>query len=101
MLTLLWGLPGDSPLYTVYQELNDLGFPTVFLDQREILQTEITLSVGSKIEGEICTPNFKIDLNQVTGVYLRPYDSRRLPMVVEAGNIIWLILSDEIGTPPM
>lgn len=61
-------------------------FQLFFLDQREILQTEITLSVGSKIEGEICTPNFKIDLNQVTGVYLRPYDSRRLPMVVEAGS---------------
>ncbi|EAW35274.1 RimK family alpha-L-glutamate ligase [Lyngbya sp. PCC 8106] len=86
MLTLLWGLPGDSPLYTVYQELNHLGFPTVFLDQREIAHIEISLSVGSTIAGEICTPNFKIDLNQVTGVYLRPYESRRLPIVVEAGS---------------
>jgi hypothetical protein len=41
MLILLWGLSGESPLTTVYAELNQLGVPTVLLDQRDILDTEI------------------------------------------------------------
>ena len=85
MLILLWGLPGESPLAAVYEELVRLGIPTVLLDQRDVLDTEIELSVGSNIQGFIRTPYQKIDLGAVTAVYLRPYDSRRLPEIAKAG----------------
>lgn len=86
MLTLLWGLPGDSPLDAVYQALQDRGSPTVFLDQREIAKIEIYLSVGHSIAGEIITPQGIFDLDAIAGVYLRPYDSRRLPFIAKAGS---------------
>ncbi|WP_293083947.1 RimK family alpha-L-glutamate ligase [Okeania sp. SIO3B5] len=85
MLILLWGLPGDSPLGAVQKELQNLGIPHVLLNQREILETEVKLSVGEKITGEICTPTDKIDLNAITGVYVRPHNSYKLPEIMEAG----------------
>ena len=48
----MWGLPGDSPLAAVQQELQNLDIPHVLLNQREILETEVKLSVGEKITGE-------------------------------------------------
>lgn len=87
MLILLWGIPEETPLAAVYWELTDLGVPTVFLDQRDILETEIELSVGDWHQpvGQIRTRHQKIDLDTITAVYLRPYDSRRLPQIVAAG----------------
>ena len=85
MLILLWGLPADSPLAAVRAELQNLDIPSVLLDQREILQTQVKLSVGEKITGEIFTPTHRIDLSQVTAVYLRPHDSLRLPTITKAG----------------
>jgi glutathione synthase/RimK-type ligase-like ATP-grasp enzyme len=86
MLILLWGLSGESPLSAVHTELNRLGIPTVFLDQRDILDTEIDLCVGKQIQGTIRSRNQTIDLSAVTAVYLRPYASRCLPQVAKAGT---------------
>lgn len=89
MLILLWGITEESPLAAVHSELTLLGIPTVFLDQRDILDTEIELSVGNSlqlpVQGQIRTWYQKIDLSEITAAYLRPYDSRRLPQIAEAG----------------
>jgi len=89
MLILLWGITEESPLAAVHSELTSLGIPSVFLDQRDILDTEIELSIGNVLElpvqGQICTWYQKIDLSEITAAYLRPYDSRRLPQIAEAG----------------
>ncbi|MEH2239737.1 ATP-grasp domain-containing protein [Nostoc sp.] len=89
MLILLWGISEESPLAAVYSELTRLGIPTVFLDQRDILDTEIELSVGDvlqlPVQGQIRIKYQKIDLSEITAAYLRPYDSRRLPQIAEAG----------------
>ncbi len=89
MLILLWGITEESPLAAVHSELTSLGIPTVFIDQRDILDTEIELSVGNvldlPVQGQIRTWYQKIDLSEITAAYLRPYDSRRLPQIVQAG----------------
>jgi glutathione synthase/RimK-type ligase-like ATP-grasp enzyme len=85
MLILLWGLSGESPLTAVHTELNRLGLPTVLLDQRDILETEIDFCVGKQIQGTIRSGNQTIDLSAVTAVYLRPYASRCLPQIAKAG----------------
>ncbi|MBG1244021.1 ATP-grasp domain-containing protein [Nostoc sp. NZL] len=89
MLILLWGITEESPLAAVHSELTSLGIPTVFLDQRDILDTEIELSVGDRlqlpVQGQIRTWYQKIDLSEITAAYLRPYDSRRLPQIAQAG----------------
>ncbi len=85
MLILLWGIVEESPLAAVHSELTRLGIPTVFLDQRDVLETEIYLAVGNRIEGQIRTWYQKIDFSEITAAYLRPYDSRRLPQIATAG----------------
>ncbi|ODH01769.1 RimK domain-containing protein ATP-grasp [Nostoc sp. KVJ20] len=89
MLILLWGITEEAPLAAVHSELTSLGIPSVFLDQRDILDTEIELSVGDvldlPVQGQIRTWYQKIDLTEITAAYLRPYDSRRLPQIAQAG----------------
>ncbi|MFW9261901.1 ATP-grasp domain-containing protein [Nostoc sp. CALU 546] len=89
MLILLWGITEESPLAAVHSELTSLGIPSVFIDQRDILDTEIELSVGDvldlPVQGQIRTWYQKIDLTEITAAYLRPYDSRRLPQIAQAG----------------
>ncbi|BAB75002.1 ATP-grasp domain-containing protein [Anabaena sp. FACHB-709] len=91
MLILLWGLPEDSPLAAVYSELISLGIPTILLNQRDILATEIELFVGESVQGVLRTPQQTIDLSAVTAAYIRPYDSRRLPQIEQAGinSLAW------------
>lgn len=61
MLILLWGLPEDSPLAAVYSELISLGIPTILLNQRDILATEIELFVGNQ-----CKVSFGLHSKQLT-----------------------------------
>lgn len=87
MLIVLWGLAEESPLTLVQSDLDRLGLPYIFLDQRQVLTTEVELSVSNQIEGYIETPHCKIDLNTITAFYPRPYESNRLPQVMQAGDV--------------
>jgi hypothetical protein len=84
VLVLLWGLPDERPFAAVLAALEDLGTPTVVVDQHEVLDTEIDLTVGVDVQGWLRTPRQHVDLAAVTGVYVRPYDLRRLPALVQA-----------------
>jgi glutathione synthase/RimK-type ligase-like ATP-grasp enzyme len=84
-LVLLWGLEGEAPLTLVREALTRKGVPTAVLDQREILQTEIELRVDGTVTGLVRTPGQRIDLETVSGLYVRPYDTRHLPAVRQAG----------------
>jgi hypothetical protein len=84
-MILLWGLPSDPPLGALREAIEKLGMPYRFLNQQETLKTEIELHIDSEITGVVRGPNIDIDLAEITGLYLRPHDSRRLPSVVEAG----------------
>jgi RimK-like ATP-grasp domain len=85
-MILLWGLPGDRPLTAVCDALRQLGCSVVFLDQRDVLHTEVELHVGSTVEGMLRIRDRAINLGTISAVYLRPYDSRRLPNIVSAGQ---------------
>jgi hypothetical protein len=91
-LVLLWGLEVDPVLAAVRNQLSDLEVPTVLADQAKVLATEIRLDVGESIEGSLRTPDYEIDLNAVTAVYVRPHDCRWLPAIAEAGpqSSAWL-----------
>lgn len=58
----------------------------MLLDQRAVLHTEVELCVGSTAEGTLRFRDQTISLSSVTAVYLRPYDSRRLPDIARAGQ---------------
>jgi len=80
-MILLWGVAQDNPLAEVRQALADLKEPTVFVDQRAVLETEIELRADASVEGVIRLRGEEIDLAQVTAVYLRPYNSDQLPII--------------------
>ena len=85
-MILLWGLGSEPPLVMVYEELQRAGLPAVFVDQRDVLGTEVMLSVGAEVEGAIATSSAMVDLGEITAAYVRPYDSRLSPGVARAGE---------------
>lgn len=91
MLVLLWGLDADYPLSEVRDQLNLLDVPTKFVDQRRVLETEIELVVGETVEGCIRIGDDSIDLAEVSAMYVRCYESVRLPEIAAAGpeSIAW------------
>lgn len=82
---LLWGLPADPPLAAVRNALQAMGCRVMLLDQRDVLDTEVELIVGSEVEGMLRAKGERIELDAVSAVYPRPYDSRDLPVIAEAG----------------
>ena len=84
-MILLWGLSGDGPLDEVSRTLLQNGSRFTLLDQRDILGTGIDLEIGRTVTGTVTTQNDRIDLSEVTAVYQRAYDWRRLPEFAEAG----------------
>jgi hypothetical protein len=82
---LLWGLPGDTPMNAVRAALARLGRPAVFVDQHDVLETEVELCVGDVVEGTLTAPGLRVHLADVEAVYVRPYDIRRLPAMAGAG----------------
>ncbi|HZS93896.1 MAG TPA: hypothetical protein VFA78_03800 [Chloroflexota bacterium] len=84
-LTLVWGLPGDGPTAAVLAALRGRRAPVVFVDQRDVLATEVRLDIGAPGGGTIRTRAEEIVLGEVTAAYLRPHDARRLPVLAAAG----------------
>ncbi len=85
MTMLLWGPAADPPLQAVYRDLRQMGLPVFFLDQQAVLDTQMNWTVGTDITGWIRSNGQRLNLEQVTGVYLRPYDSRQLAAIAQAG----------------
>ena len=85
MLILLWGLESDPPLAEVRDQLELLGVPMLFVDQRRVLETEIEITVGDAIEGFLRVGEDSIDLAEVTAMYVRAYESVRLDHIAVTG----------------
>jgi RimK-like ATP-grasp domain len=86
VLILLWGLESDSPLTAVREQLQSLGVPTIFADQREVLATEVDLEVGQTVSASLRIRGESLALAGVTAAYLRPYHSCDLPGIASAGQ---------------
>jgi hypothetical protein len=60
--------------------------PHAYLDQRAILETELTLSAGEKISGTLRVSGDEIRLEDVKGIYPRPYDWELVKPIADAGT---------------
>jgi hypothetical protein len=78
-MILLWGLPEDSPIAYVEAALGRRGCATVFLDERDALETQISLSAADAANGVLRTRHGAIELAKITAVYQRPYGIDRIP----------------------
>ena len=85
-MIVLWGLTSERPIAAVLSELHRLRCRVMVIDQRDVLATDVRLTIGATIRGSIYVPDASIDLTTVTAVYLRPHDSARLPTVRAAGT---------------
>lgn len=83
-MILVWGVPGDPPVAAVTAALARMGKPVVLFDQHNSLAAGIDLWVDTEIGGVLRLPAGNMDLAKITGAYIRPYESARLPNVSEA-----------------
>jgi glutathione synthase/RimK-type ligase-like ATP-grasp enzyme len=86
MLVLLWGLSTEGPLAAVREELVRLDVPVLMVDQHAVLDTEVRLCVGRGLEGAIRIQDRWVDFGAVSAVYMRQYESRRVPAVAREGT---------------
>lgn len=84
-MILLWGLMQDRPLAAVHRALQRRGAEVRVIDQLDILETSVDLSVDGSVLGTVRVDDTAVNLEEVTAVYLRTYDWRRLPEIGEAG----------------
>ena len=85
-MILLWGIANEGPLEAVHDSLQRRSAPLFLLNQRDVLKTEMELHVNGNTQGAIRIGNRTCDLAAVTAVYARPYDSRHLQKIEEAGE---------------
>ena len=91
MTILVWGVPGDDPTRAVHAALEDSGAPVVLLDQRQIGDMCVELTVCDGVTGHVRLGSETIGLTAVTGAYFRPHDWRRLPRFANSlpGSADW------------
>jgi len=69
----------------VRYQLEQLDVPTKLVDQRRVLETEVEIVVGETVGGHIRVGSESINLEEVSAVYVRPYESVNLPSIAAAG----------------
>jgi hypothetical protein len=85
-MILLWGLPADTPLTWVRSALARRGAEVAFIDQHDVLQTEVDLVLDGSGQGAVTVLGRSVRLCEVTAAYIRPHSSTRLPVVEHAGR---------------
>jgi hypothetical protein len=79
-MVLLCGIPTETPLALVREQLDALGTPTVVFNQRRFATTEVCFDVSrNTIAGFLRTEGKTHRLEDFSGVYTRLMDDRYLP----------------------
>lgn len=77
-MILLWGLPEDDPLESVFLALQRIGAPVMLVDQYEVLTSSLTLRVADEVKGVLRVGSQEVRLEHISAAYIRPYDSSGL-----------------------
>ncbi len=83
-MILIWGVPKDSPAARVAEALEQRGEEVFFLNQHEVLDAELEMSVDAEVRGVVRSGTRELRLEAIAAAYLRPYESRRLASVAAA-----------------
>lgn len=82
-MILLCGIPTESPLAMVRDQLRELSIPNIMLNQRLFEQSYLEYRVVSgNVSGLLNLSSGEYRLQDITGVYSRLMDSRFLPEVI-------------------
>jgi glutathione synthase/RimK-type ligase-like ATP-grasp enzyme len=83
-MILVWSVPGDSAAAAVAAALEHRGADARFFDQNDALEAGLELSVDSGVTGRLRLPDGDIRLEEISGAYIRPYESSRLQTIASA-----------------
>jgi hypothetical protein len=82
---LLIGIPSESPIALVRQQLVEMGIPHVMASQRAFDRTPFWYEiVRGEVRGAISVGGMEYPLESIAGVYTRMMDDQRLPEVAGA-----------------
>ena len=85
-MILLWGVPSDPPLAAVERILRRDDVAFAFLDQRAVLESELSLCVGSSVSGTLRVDDDVLPLEEITAIYPRPYALEQITSLAQAGR---------------
>lgn len=85
-MILVAGIPDESPVARVVEELEAMGADFRVFDQRDVLRSDLALdigdaSTGGRIGGCLRLRDEAVPLYAIDGIYLRPMDDQLLPEV--------------------
>jgi hypothetical protein len=83
---LLWGVPYDPPLAAVEKILRRDGVSYAFLDQRAVLDSELSLQVGERVSGTLRVQGETLPLEEIRAVYPRPFALEQIKPLADAGR---------------
>jgi RimK-like ATP-grasp domain len=79
-MIVLIGIPSESPMRMVADALDELAQPYVVWNQRHVAQSHMQFEIAhGTFEGLLITGGIEINLNEITGVYVRAMDDTQLP----------------------
>jgi len=83
-MILVWSVPRDSAASAVAAALERWGADARFFDQNDALEAGLELAVDSGVTGRLQLPDGDIRLEEISGVYIRPYETSRLQTIASA-----------------
>jgi hypothetical protein len=83
-MILVWSVPRDSAASAVAAALERWGADARFFDQNDTLEAGLELSVDSGVKGRLQLPDGDIRLEEISGAYIRPYETSRLQTIAGA-----------------
>jgi Glutathione synthase/Ribosomal protein S6 modification enzyme (glutaminyl transferase) len=79
-MILLAGIPSEAPMAMVANALEDLGYPYMTWNQRRVAESCLDFEIkNGAIEGTLTLDGTSVNLNSITGVYVRLMDDSQLP----------------------
>lgn len=85
-MTVLWGVPGDPPLDAVHRALLRRGARTLVVDQRRAKVTTLAMEVGRSLTGTLQVADRSVELEAISGLYVRPQDDAALRTVRDSST---------------
>ncbi|NSL86794.1 ATP-grasp domain-containing protein [Chitinophaga sp. Mgbs1] len=84
-MILLCGIPSESPVEKLSDELDILGIPYLMLNQRRFESASLDFDFsGGQINGTLKYEEKEFDLSSFTGIYTRLIDWQQLPEIKKA-----------------
>ena len=81
-MILICGIPSETSLSSVVRALESRAVPYVMVSQRHIRELTLELHLDDEgLAGRLTGPEYEIDLEDVSAVYLRFMDDRELPEI--------------------